>query len=107
MILTKFHNLTKSKHLKACLGSALVTVLHLSHFQTIEFLNLPWTGQAASQYPQAPLTWSSLASVWVEHQGLVSPSIVVQPEWETPMKLKGKTQADPDMVEQSPVSEKG
>ena len=26
---------------------------------------------------------------------MVSPSIVVQPEWETPMKLKGKAQADP------------
>merc|ERR1719167_26140 len=51
----------------------------------------------ASQYPQAPTpeTWSLLASVWVEHQGVVSPSIVVQPVCETPMKLKGKAQAEP------------
>merc|ERR1719339_818467 len=54
-------------------------------------------GQEASQYPQAPTpeTWSLLASVWVEHQGVVSPSMVVQPEWRTPIKLKGKAQADP------------
>ena len=35
------------------------------------------------------------ASVWVEHQGVVSPSMVVHPEWRTPIKLKGKAQADP------------
>merc|ERR1719205_542306 len=58
---------------------------------------VPSPGQEASQYPQAPIppTWSSLASVWVEHQGVVSPSMVVQPKWRTPMKLKGKAQADP------------
>jgi len=54
-------------------------------------------GQEASQYPQAPTpeTWSLLASVWVEHQGVVSPSMVVQLEWETPPKLNGKTQGEP------------
>ena len=35
------------------------------------------------------------SSVIVEHQGVVSPSIVVQPVWETPMKLNGKAHADP------------
>merc|ERR1719339_705459 len=54
-------------------------------------------GQEASQYPQAPTpeTWLLFASVWVEHQGVVSPSMVVHPEWRTPIKLKGKAQADP------------
>ena len=52
----------------------------------------------ASQYPQAPTpeTWLLLASVCVEHQGLGSSSVVAQPEWETPLKLKGKMQVDPD-----------
>ena len=35
------------------------------------------------------------SSVIVEHQGVVSPSMVVQPKWETPMKLNGKTHAEP------------
>ena len=48
------------------------------------------------QYPQAPTpeTWSSLASVLVEHHGLVS-STDVQFEWVTPLKLNGKTQEEP------------
>jgi len=52
--------------------------------------------QLASQYPQYPEMWSLLGSVFVEHQGLESPSMVVHFEWETPAKLKGKTQAEPD-----------
>ena len=54
-------------------------------------------GQEASQYPQAstPETWSPFSSTWVEHQGFVSPSMVVQPEMVSPPKLKGKTQEDP------------
>merc|ERR1712114_39940 len=56
-------------------------------------------GQLASQYPQGASphqAMSSLSSVWVAHQGeSISPSRVVQAKWGTPMKLKGKTQADP------------
>ena len=51
--------------------------------------------QEASQCPQFPCTWTPLASVWVEHQGFGSPSIVVQLVRDWPPKMKGKTQAWP------------
>ena len=52
------------------------------------------------QYPQFPCTWSPLSSVLVEHQGVGSPSMVVQKENFSPLKMKGKTQFWPVTVVQ-------
>ena len=52
------------------------------------------------QYSQCPPpdTCTPLESTWVEHQGLGSPSMVVQVVWTRPAKVKGKTQLPQEPV---------
>jgi len=49
-------------------------------------------GQSLWQYSQLPATWLPEVSTWVEHQGVASPSIVVQVLWIRLPNLNGKTQ---------------
>ena len=62
-------------------------------------------GHSVPQYSQCPppITCSPFSSTRVEHQGVGSPSIVVQPVCSTFMNVNGKTQLPQEELPESVV----